>query len=134
MRDILLRAWHRHKKQMMLFTLGELNDSMITKVDDGWYLEDCEIMQGIGATDRHGTQIYLGDILEDPQTAGVFPQNDRWEVEYVEDEVWSIGLSPLGDVCCPWCADTLREKLAHMEIIGNIWENSDLLIEKEVPV
>jgi hypothetical protein len=87
------------------------------------------LLRFTGLLDKNGKEVYFGHILEDPDTKGVLPHNDRWKVE--EDEYnFGVSLSPIGDFCYPWRADRLKEKIAQMVIIGNIYAQPELLENK----
>lgn len=118
MRELKFRAWHRQRKGMMLFTLGELHDSLIVKQEDGWYLEDCEIMQWTGLLDGDGNEIYEGDILRmaDATARVVF-----WE----KPPEFGLDFSHNED---RWSEDwNLSDDSERMEIIGTVYEHPELL-------
>src|SRR5579863_241989 len=128
-RALKFRAWHKTKKQMMFFELSELNDSMITKVEDGWYLEDCELMQYTGLHDAKGNEIYEGDILlvgKDKEHRFYPPvfvkwRNDRWVFASPQGGCWSFQDSYFG-------LDMMiyTENIVHVQ--GNIYEHPHLLV------
>lgn len=128
MREIKFRAWHKMYKKMLYFELGELNDSMITKIDDGWYLEDCAIMQYTGLHDKNGLQIYEGDIVS--WEGGMAPGYTKPKPEIVQ---WHEGLCGFEPFCF---YDSHCDGVPHAddyggyEVIGNIWEQKHL-IEQE---
>lgn len=96
----------------------------------GWNVDHrFEVMQSTRFEDRNEREVFFGDILEDPDTAGSFPRNDRWLVEEDEDN-FGVSLSPIGNCCYPWRSDKLKEKIAGMLIIGNTYENKEIYERK----
>jgi len=128
MREIKFRAWDKKEKRMfdvlgISWYDGEIFESY---ADAGveWYskeikhnISDCILMQYTGLKDKNGKEIYEGDIAT------------------MIDEFRKISM--LGVVC--WdkknCAFVLSESYAShllnetIEVIGNIYENPNLLEE-----
>lgn len=117
-REIKFRAWDKRKlsegtvitKHPFFFDLQMLSDGKI-KLD-----EDHIIMQYTGLKDKDGKEIYEGDILRQPfnddettQTHIIF--TFHWENGVYTDEGWYL-------------ADM---DFSQIEIIGNIYENPELL-------
>jgi uncharacterized phage protein (TIGR01671 family) len=124
-REIKFRAWHTRKKAMMFFELDELNDSMITKVEDGWYLEDCELMQFTGYKDRDGKDIYDGDILQDWR--GVRQEAFSFVDAYHVLSGWTLRPIKEPDALLGGFAVTHPSWLQVVEVIGNRYEHPELL-------
>jgi uncharacterized phage protein (TIGR01671 family) len=98
------------------------------------YYED--IMQFTGLKDRNGKEIYEGDILR-------FPAEEKWgEENYSCFEVffhdgdansdYNIGFTMNrmhnhGAICGGWIPPFKSEKTAKMEVIGNIYQNPELI-------
>ncbi len=115
MRIIKFRAWDKEEKEMLPVITG-MHIAMVFENPKKFIP-----LQFTGLTDKNGKEIYEGDILkfmpsnvENPQfTIGVvhYSETDaRYKVDY-----WSFGT----DVY-----------FSNMEIIGNIYENPNLLEEK----
>ena len=127
MREIKFRAWDKKNKAMFypqeLIQLdrvyaGYFDDSGCPKTD-----ENIILMQYTGLKDKNGREIYEGDIVK---YKGLLGRKKIGIVKYIEEEalfaiienytkdtLWSFDLS---------CADDL-------EVIGNIYENPELLEE-----
>ncbi len=77
------------------------------------------LMQYTGLKDKNGKEIYEGDIIETENSLGVH----KFAVEYNDDKA--------GYFCPHWVDDeyetTLGQLPNHIEIIGNIFENPELL-------
>lgn len=110
-REIKFRVWDKDKKEMETYPMW--NDSIC----HWWNFHDgYEIMQYTGLTDKNGKEIYEGDIVNvdgrnDPHFCE-FVQKDsggRFQFTHPKKGVWS---------CFP------KPKI---EIIGNIYENPNLL-------
>jgi uncharacterized phage protein (TIGR01671 family) len=145
MREIKFRAWDKKVGKMVLTNVSAFTNeyhlawwpscktpfpalyrnSVVQKT------EDYEIMQYTGLKDKNDKEIYEGDILA---TSEKDPHYDTWRkkdfgytvVEWSEEYSWWTGSKwkwvPVND-------DTSVYSLRFVEIIGNIWENPELLKE-----
>ncbi len=124
MREIKFRAWDKKKKVMMFnigisnFGAGQLgiycsrtNDSF-----DRWH-EDIDLLQYTGLKDKNGKEIYEGDIISVSCAGG----------DMVFEIVWEKNNARFNRKDTPYLSGgvTYGETT---EIIGNIYENKDLLI------
>ena len=106
---------------------------------------DIELMQFTGLTDRHGVEIYEGDIVARPYIdplGGIHEETEggrhRVGFEHGQFVVFMVEARPLID----WCEKrdgeyvsnygnlTLVSDTTVLEVIGNIYVNSELLEEK----
>lgn len=106
-REIKFRIWDNTLKQMEApFTLNDDFDCM-----QGW-LDGCQLMQYTGLKDKNGKEIYEGDIIR-------LPIGELGNVIYFEPYAAFVGDS-----------DGILTQLdlgADIEVIGNIYENPELL-------
>ena len=124
------RAWDSHEKKM--FTNAQLiiwngnvyaNDNSKLSVDNlkGWNVDEKYLMQSTGLLDVNGKEIFEGDVVD------VF--DSRYTVFY-DSENASFRLKPRDK---RWNTDYMSNYAheASFEIIGNIYENPELLEEVE---
>ena len=132
MREIKFRAYYE----------GEMFDIPFGK-DMYWYEEqgrddisDYKIMQYTGLKDKNGTEIYEGDIMKETYHAG-YRLHEVCIGEYDNGEGYGDNESGLGVYTKehkPW--DNNRVVIGDYlaiggDIIGNIYENPELLVDKE---
>lgn len=100
MREIKFRAWDRKTKTMF----GGVNNISPR--------EDYELMQFTGLKDKNGKEIYEGDVLR-----------------FLDKQIYEKVLFKNGMFVREWAEqeNPLYLGLDHFEIIGNIWENPELL-------
>lgn len=120
-REIMFRAWHEGKNMIY----RELTDR-------NWYTEDdkqiCgavpedkhwfKIMQYTGLNDRHGVGIYEGDIVK-------FKEYATERIKTVEYDKNHCAFYPLAGY-----GHTEPEFLSDFEVVGNIYENPELMEAK----
>ena len=124
MREIKFRAWHKEEK-----IIGEVlgidilhKEIFFSNEDVDCYehsdFKDVELMQYTGLYDKKGKEIYEGDIvkLRANHGIGVVKYYDEWGafvIEYIKPRPLAV----LG----------MNYYKENIEILGNIYENSELL-------
>lgn len=121
MREIKFRAWDKGKKEMETFNLYDISYDY----DNGYWLKgagaslnfdvlkDTEIMQFTGLLDKNGKEIYEGDIVE---FSSFEEGREREEISWAKHFTG-------------FCFS--KEDADRYEIIGNIYENPELLSPKD---
>ncbi len=115
MREIKFRAWNRLSKTMWQPDT-RTNWEFLRDVDySNTRTEKMILMQYTGLKDRHGVEIYEGDIVR--EHTGFSDEGGDYPVEYQANGFWLEGRDNefgFGDE-------------SELEVIGNIYENKDLL-------
>ena len=135
MREIKFRAWLKEDEKMANVETMDFTDKSIqylkkSEINNAYILRrenfvDVELMQYTGLKDKNGTEIYENDIVKFIVLEGYGEHADQFEyidkVEYYisEFELRQIGLK-LSD-----------EGIIVIEIIGNVYENPELLEENK---
>ena len=128
MREIKFKAWHKEEKIMgEVLGIDILHKEIFFSDEDVDCYEhtdfkDIELMQYTGLKDKNNKEIYEGDIvkLRTNHGIGVVKNYDEWGafvVEYIKPRPLAV----LG-------TNYYKEDI---EVIGNIYENPELLGEKE---
>ena len=131
MREIKFRAWDKDKNIIRVVNeLDFLTESIVTKPIDGtsemWELYDhvCfkgsyELMQYTGLKDKNGVEIYEGDIVK----CKIYDKKYIGLVEFSSTlAVWFMSGMQRSDTELWGCNDK--------EVIGNIYENKEILEEE----
>lgn len=129
------RAWDKHEQKM--FTNDELiiwngnvyaNDSKKLTCNNlkGWSIDDEYLMQSTGLFDKNSKEIFEGDILACETDDEVINVNVFWDEEHAlfmfESKKYNEQ-EPL--------AELVENNTYPFEIIGNIYENPELLEDKK---
>lgn len=121
MREIKFRAWDKENKIMQNVNgINFLHNFVETynadeAQEEYFDLDDCELMRYTGLKDRNGNEIYEGDILSnDEEYYKVVFEIASYRAEIEE---YSLDLIDVAHCC---------------EVIGNIYENPELLGDDEL--
>ena len=109
------RAWDKRNKEMIKDVVSiHFNTEMIATSNLYFYpFKDIELMQSTGLMDKNGVEIYEGDILERKNNKRTFAKG---AVEFIQREAcWGVDIFYLKDL------------YRTSEVIGNIYENPELL-------
>lgn len=130
MREIRFRAWDKRENTMrdvavLHFTKGgKVNSIEYWKTPSelkSYHVRNLVLMQYTGLKDKHGVEIYEGDVL-------FHPLQGRRKVFYPYSEtVASYGLRNIDN----GFGSTLQDSHAVWEVIGNVYQNNDLLEVEE---
>ena len=125
MREIKFRAWDRFKQRWSNYKINDGTVYFMDKNTGVWYgsynkrYKDFNLMQYTGLKDMRGKEIYEGDILFESfgeKYYKVVFENGSFRAEFEGDfEEYSFDLI---DVVAQGC-----------EVVGNIYENAELLGE-----
>ncbi|WP_261103716.1 YopX family protein [Streptococcus mitis] len=124
------RAWDKHGQKM--FANDELiiwngnvyaNDSKKLTCNNlkGWSIDDEYLMQSTGLKDKNGKEIFEGDIVK--MSKDVYSEPTYYEVVRHRGGAYRLESKQHG--CELWLRHT------DCEVVGNIYENPELLEDKE---
>jgi len=135
MNNILeFRVWDKTKKRWHLDADGYIGDSEwigLNELIEVIHRKNFVIQQFTGLCDKNGKKIFAGDIVRYSYTkqsngiAQIIWLNEKcqfvyWDKAIFDDLSWLIGTDQ--DYCI-----TKSNMAAHFEVIGNVFENSDLI-------
>jgi uncharacterized phage protein (TIGR01671 family) len=139
MKDIKFRIWHKETKQMIVLDKIWLDSEYsslafrskleewdgIDRLPHGFNNEDnpykeYELMQYTGLKDKNGKEIYEGDIVKWKEYKNEYPLVLTEENKIIKTKVVEFNIGEI------WQGYQLDK---NMEVIGNIYENPNLLSE-----
>ena len=119
MREIKFRAWDKINKDMFNVESINFQERRVYKDTVSYRkFEDIDLMQYTGLKDEYGDEIYEGDI--------VTLHNSRYKVIFNTEEARFV----LKDVFFEMDIPFTNNNNKRIEVIGNIYENSELLGEQ----
>lgn len=152
MREIKFRSWLKERKILSEVLIINYKDSTVqlpieTDVTEDywwdettWSFDEVELMQYTGLKDKNGKEIYEGDIVEikfitfeDNQTVEL-----EYNVVYKVNGFWVIGTKEeqSNEIFKGMLERNMREELFYMflyewldnlEVVGNVYENAELI-------
>jgi uncharacterized phage protein (TIGR01671 family) len=123
-REIKFRAWNKKLKCMSVVLELDFQHDAIRCVPGHLpknKISDCVLMQYTGLKDKNGKGIYEGDVVNEFRISRSFPEGRniqhliKWDDNMTLDD--SYGMTAVG--FCMFGGE--------LEIIGNIYENPDLI-------
>lgn len=132
MREIKFRAWDKNDNKMFLPHSFYLLNGRLDDFGGDKYI----FMQYTGLKDKNGKEIYEGDIMggEDSAFVGIIEYGTLESFTgfaSTEDDEYNTYLTYTGIhlVCSDGESDSYIDKIIDLAVIGNIYENPELLKE-----
>ena len=128
MREIKFRAWDKENEKMMKVSSLHLENKEISVKENGTFrlFRMQDLMQYTGVKDKNGKEIYEGDIIKYK-----FPYDRRLNhtspVKFLETKA-SFGIKDRYGNEIPLYTISAKN---YFEVIGNIYENKNLLEENK---
>nr|DAD94208.1 MAG TPA: YopX protein [Siphoviridae sp. ctbBv3] len=128
------RAWDKELQTMLDVSLIDFKKGIL--VGEHWKFgktnfmsfDEIELMQSTGLRDKNGKEIFEGDIITDGHTLGIL-RNHQTLGFYMVDEKGKENF--LSDTVDTEGFEEAKEFMKNsIEIIGNIYENPELLEDK----
>lgn len=126
MREIKFRTWNKSESEMyynaeLTYDFG-MNGSSVMEESFGGIItnDDFILMQYTGVKDINGKEIYEGDIVEYFSQSAIGYGVKKYIINYTFNAEWALGNHWL-----------LSRKWRYCEVIGNKFENPELLKEVE---
>ena len=124
------RMWNRITSQLHLVDGLYFDDKEAEYVDDDNVLrfigfKSIDLMQSTGLKDKNGKEIFEGDVVRQVRTQPTTENEVIIGVVTMLEGAWLI----MND--CEKLASDLWSETDENEIIGNIYENKDILEDKE---
>lgn len=123
MRTIKFRAWDKERRQWSYFTLLELQRGEAVRI---WYHHE-KWCQFTGLLDSKGKEIYEGDILKHVNRSKITKKEYWFPIYKVEYELFGFTLNHIGGGKSNGSWWLPLTNWGEMKIIGNIYENHDLI-------
>ena len=123
------RAWDSAKKEMFKDTFAITESGQVVVVDqssvfvspDYVFVDHLVIMQSTGLADKNGKEIFEGDVVK--MAKDVYSEPTHYEV--VRHYGGAYRLESIQHGCELWLRHT------DCEVVGNVYENQELLEEAE---
>ena len=127
------RAWDTTNKEMFkdTFSITESGQVVVVEQEDVMcppdyvFVDNLVIMQSTGLKDKNGKEIFEGDVVRQVRTQPTTENEVIIGVVTMLEGAWLI----MND--CEQLASDLWSETDENEIIGNIYENKDILEDKE---
>ena len=133
-RTIKFRAWHKHKKYMYSVISYNWKSKAAKEENGGWH-KDIELMQYTGLKDKNGKEIYEGDILNFNGDNFYSVVEYKLPKEVETPGFYTVEKKPKYYRVSHYPKEGRIHFIPHLtikpEIIGNIYENPDILLDKK---
>lgn len=120
------RAWLKEDKEMIDVEEMDFYNGELDFIGDGitWMCKsnDCVLMQSTGLTDKNDKEIFEGDILKVTNLSSWLEV-----VSFNEDKAMFVSKETKRKVEETPLYDLFNTDIFEVEIIGNIWEDGELL-------